>query len=68
MIWMNEAFAEGYNARVDEGSSIDLHVLCAKRDHKEQYGLMEHLPKVTIQDFIMKVPNDPCETTGEPMK
>ena len=34
---------------------------------------MEHLPKVTIQDFIMKVPNEPCETgeddrAGEPMK
>ena len=56
---MNEAFAEGYNARVDEGSSIDFHVLCAKRDHKKQHGLMGHLPKVTNEDFIMKVPNEP---------
>lgn len=48
-------------------------MLYAKRDHKEQYGLMEHLPKVTIEHFTMNVPNEPCETgeadkAGESMK
>ena len=35
MIWINEAFAKGHNARLDEGSSIDFPVyLCKKNPQK----------------------------------